>query len=41
MIGKTLVQQIRIISSCSNNVENVIKDEADRQMIVKQLAMIT
>ena len=25
MIGKTLVQQIRIISCCSNNMSNVIK----------------
>ena len=41
MIGKTLVHQIGIISCYSNNMANVIKkDEADWQMIGKQLAMI-
>ena len=41
MISKTLVHEIRIISCYSNNMAKVIKkDEADWQIIGKQLAMI-
>ena len=40
MNGKILIQQIRIISCYSSNMENVIKNKTGWQMVGKQLAMI-
>ena len=40
MISKILVQYIRIIGCYSINMANVIKNEADWQMIGKQLVVI-